>query len=1122
MSFDLWGFTGSPFISVPTGAWGIGLVAAYTLVLLGALFASRQSWRSLNFWQWLGVLVLSVAGLALAQLFIVHFPADIISPPNLPVQPQRPGLPLLALLPAFLAAGWLGGGPALVVGFVTGLGRAAWESNSIFTPFEFAFVAGVFAWCVRQDYRGWIARALRSPFVAAVLAGGSLWALLYISFAASAESAGLAAVDYVLSIVAAAAPVFFGQAVIAGFAAEFIRAALPTWWIQRRGATPPPWLYSLNQKLLYALIPLFLVGLLFLFIANINIVMGVSTNLALRQMERAAQSASRDIPFFIQTGDSLMLEIANSQNWFQLDRLARTAGLLQSMRALPFFKQLALLDKDLIPVATAGLTLDTDDLPPLPPEQAQLAELALQRIPQNTTAFSTEPGSSAPPTVDVIFFYPVVDPATREPLGVLVGWADLASNPLMYSTFNNLKNIGIEDGSGFIVDEAHRIIYHPDPINLQQTFVPDASAARLETQLPDAEAYRGLGPNATQQLTMYYPLPGHPWAVVVTVPNRTVLGLSAQIATPIIVFLLITGTLGLLFVSVVARRLARPAKELALAAQRISEDEKQLDQPVQVDSEDEIGRAGAAFERMRQKLRARLSELNLLLNVSKGVSSSLNLESAMPSILQGALTATSASGARIVLLPSEPGLPDDAASPYQTFADGPAAEVMAPLDRGVLELTRVEGRAVIDNLARAKAVLDVAPTAGKLAALVALPLRQENMFYGALWLAYDKPHLFSDSELNFLTLLAGQAAVAIANMRLFESAEQGRGLLASILASVPDAVIVTDRSNRVLLFNPAAEAAFELTNQPVVGRLATEALPHRDLVTFILEGRPTGATAEFEVANGRTMYASVTTITAQDGATLGRVCVLRDVTHFKEVDMMKSEFVATVSHDLRAPLTFMRGYATMMPMVGTLNDKQREFADKIVAGIEQMTKLIDDLLDLGRIEAGVGLAKEPCRLDDIVHGVVDALNPVASNKGLQLNVEIPRNLPLVSGDPTLLRQAVANLVDNAIKYTPAGGQVRVSVSTENGKFCVAVTDTGVGIAPADQAHLFEKFFRVKQRGSTQVKGSGLGLAIVKSIVERHGGRVWMESRLGRGSTFFIEVPRDGGATRPLASSQTPS
>ncbi|MGQ0601680.1 MAG: ATP-binding protein, partial [Anaerolineales bacterium] len=634
------------------------------------------------------------------------------------------------------------------------------------------------------------------------------------------------------------------------------------------------------------------------------------------------------------------------------------------------------------------------------------------------------------------------------------------------------------------------------------------------TQLTGARAYQDRDLDGTRRLALYYPMPGYSWTAVITVPMRSVLELSIRIATPIVGFLLVVGLVGLVLVSTIALRLARPAEELAIAAKRISEG--QLEEPVQVSSEDEIGRAGAAFERMRQKLRARLFELNLLLNVSQSVSSSLDVRHSLPHILQGALKATSASGARIVLVPVEGMALGPVAQADLTFADGALAEAMAPLDRGLLDLTRRDGRAVIEHPNRARAVLDVTPVAGKVQALIALPLRQEHTFYGTLWLAFDQPHTFNENEINFLATLAGQAAVAVANARLFNAAEQDRRNLATIVASTPDAVIVTDRHNRVLLFNPAAQHAFDLIDKPVTGRPLTEVLSNTELTQLISNPQSMISTGEFETANGRTLYASVSSITGAEGDLQGRVCVLRDVTHFKEVDMMKSEFVATVSHDLRAPLTFMRGYATMMPMVGTLNDKQKEFADKIILGIEQMTKLIDDLLDLGRIEAGVGLATEPCRLDDIVYGIVDILGPVASNKGLALDVDMPQNLPLMSGDPTLLRQAIANLVDNAIKYTPGGGQVRVRLITDNGKFRVAVSDTGMGIAPADQVHLFEKFFRVKQRGSSHVKGSGLGLAIVKSVAERHGGRVWVDSKLGKGSTFYLEVPRDPGEVAQIA------
>jgi PAS domain S-box-containing protein len=443
---------------------------------------------------------------------------------------------------------------------------------------------------------------------------------------------------------------------------------------------------------------------------------------------------------------------------------------------------------------------------------------------------------------------------------------------------------------------------------------------------------------------------------------------------------------------------------------------------------------------------------------------------------------------------------------------------MAPLDQNLIQLTRDGPQVVLENLARARTMVDVDAVAGRLQALVALPLRQENTFYGTFWLAFDQPHIFPQNELNLLNTLAGQAAVSVANTHLFEAAEQGRQRLAAILASTRDAVVVTDRSERLLLLNPAAEAAFELAGRPVIGRPVGQVLPNPNLVKLLQDGRSgsgtPAATGEFEIAGGRTLFASASTIISADGSVLGRVAVLRDVTHFKELDQMKSEFVATVSHDLRAPLTFMRGYATMLPMVGALNDKQREFGDKIISGVAQMTVLIDNLLDLGRIEAGVGLAREPVRMNEVIAEAVESLSPNAVNKGIRVQVDAPPTLPSLPGDSTLLRQAVANLLDNAFKYTPNGGEVRVCASVDGPNFQLAVSDTGAGIAPADQQHLFEKFFRVRQRGSTSIKGSGLGLAIVKSIVERHGGRAWVESKLGQGSTFFFSLPLAGIPPEP--------
>jgi signal transduction histidine kinase len=201
----------------------------------------------------------------------------------------------------------------------------------------------------------------------------------------------------------------------------------------------------------------------------------------------------------------------------------------------------------------------------------------------------------------------------------------------------------------------------------------------------------------------------------------------------------------------------------------------------------------------------------------------------------------------------------------------------------------------------------------------------------------------------------------------------------------------------------------------------------------------------------------------------------------------------------------MRGYLTMIPMTGSIAPKQEEYLNKIMGGIEQMTALIDDLLDLGRIDAGVGIVREPTAIADLILEAVESMQPHAAQRKQKLLVEALADRTIV-GDRQLLKHAVSNLIDNAIKYTPAGGMIRVGVDEHDGQLVVRVSDNGIGIAPADQVRLFEKFYRVKRRDTLDIRGTGLGLAIVKSIAGWHHGRVWVESQMGQGSTFYLALP----------------
>ncbi|MGW8319435.1 MAG: ATP-binding protein, partial [Candidatus Promineifilaceae bacterium] len=544
--------------------------------------------------------------------------------------------------------------------------------------------------------------------------------------------------------------------------------------------------------------------------------------------------------------------------------------------------------------------------------------------------------------------------------------------------------------------------------------------------------------------------------------------------------------------------ITRPLADLLHASQEIAGGS--LNTAIETRGDDEIGHLGQAFRQMQTSLKRRYDELSLLLDVSKDVSSSMDIGRSMPSILKGALRGTGAAGVRVVVMNP------NARQPL-VYGEGPASSLMARYDRQVHVLLRDRDELV---LATPKEVSDALAPGREPEqipkALIALPLLSHERRQGIFWVTYRQAHGFDQTELNFLRTLASQASVLVENARLYATAEGGRRRLAAVLASTTDAVIVTDPTEKILLINPAMEHLFDLDATEVAGLPVQSVIDSKPLVTALTGGSRRTRSLEVPTENGKVFYGSASTIFNNDGQAIGRVAVLHDITYLKELDELKSEFVATVSHDLRSPLTFMLGYATMLPMVGQLDNKQQEYVGKIVSGIDKMSGLIDNLLDLGRLEAGVDLVLNDVHVEEVLASVAEDLQQPARSNGIDLVVRTPASLPAVVGDVALIRQAVTNLVNNAIKYAPDSGRVVLGAHVERDEVVISVKDRGPGIAKEDQVRLFEKFFRAKPLQTKGVKGSGLGLALVKSIAERHGGRSWCESEEGKGSTFFMALP----------------
>jgi PAS domain S-box-containing protein len=399
--------------------------------------------------------------------------------------------------------------------------------------------------------------------------------------------------------------------------------------------------------------------------------------------------------------------------------------------------------------------------------------------------------------------------------------------------------------------------------------------------------------------------------------------------------------------------------------------------------------------------------------------------------------------------------------------------------------------------------------------LICVPLISRDRVIGVIELLNKEEGEFDQDDLDRLQGIAATVAVAIENAGLYQQTEEERSRLTAILISTADAIVATDAQQRVLLINPAAAQAFGLDPQECVGQPYEEAMTHEGVRRLferalnIDHSFTDELTVHPEEGATQTFYANIAPVRAAGDLTLGHVAVMQDITTLKELDKMKSEFVSVVSHDLKTPLTAIRGFADLTAMTGTLSEQQRDFIARIKDITREMATMISDLLDIGKIEAGIEMEQVPCSILSLAEEVISNLEFRAQEKKISVDLEVAEAVPEVVGDPNRLKQVLMNLVGNAIKYTPEGGQVWVRIGPEDGRLITAVKDTGIGIAARDQKQLFQKFYRVRTEQTAHIEGTGLGLAIVRSIVEHHGGRIWVESEPGKGSTFVFSLPLGG-------------
>lgn len=494
-------------------------------------------------------------------------------------------------------------------------------------------------------------------------------------------------------------------------------------------------------------------------------------------------------------------------------------------------------------------------------------------------------------------------------------------------------------------------------------------------------------------------------------------------------------------------------------------------------------------------LQRRLEELETLAGIGRTVTALLELDEVLTSVVDAAVRLTGAEEGSILLLDEDSGQLYMRAS--KNFDEEFAHTFRLQIQDSLAGQVIASGEPVVLDQSSPQKI----KTSYLVHSLIYVPLRVRGQTIGVLGVDNRKVgHTLTRDDVTVLIAMADYAAIAIENARLYQRTEAERRKLETILTQTENGVIVVDPENRLLLINRAAQEAFGVNGKSMIGQSVVETVDDPRLLGLLRAPGGSSRREEIELSDGRVFNAQRTAIEG-----VGQSIVLQDITHLKELDRIKSEFVTTVSHDLRSPLTAILGYVELIERAGDINEQQREFVERVQFSVQQITNLVTDLLDLGRIEAGLETTRESSPISVLARYAVEGLRAAAETRGLQLRVDLPEDLPLVSGDPIRLRQMIGNLLENAIKYTPKDGQVTIMASSEGDQVILKVSDTGPGIPPADQPYLFDKFFRASNVADRS-PGTGLGLSIVKSIVDHHNGRIWVDSSLGQGTTFTVVLP----------------
>jgi len=415
--------------------------------------------------------------------------------------------------------------------------------------------------------------------------------------------------------------------------------------------------------------------------------------------------------------------------------------------------------------------------------------------------------------------------------------------------------------------------------------------------------------------------------------------------------------------------------------------------------------------------------------------------------------------------------------------------------------------------------------AQKVNSFLNVPMVQKEITVGMINISSHRENAFSQDDKRHLYTIANQMSTAIQRLRGMMEKEKSK--MDKLVESMTDGVIMIDENFEVVVINPSARSIINQGGSDSYPDIETLQdildLDFRELKERMEKEEVQFIKKEINIC-ARTYEALVSPIRGMDEKFMGLVISLRDVTEEKKLENLKSEFISVVSHELRTPLTSIKNAVDLLlsKKTGEINENQKKFLAMASRNVNRLARIINDFLDLSKMEAGrMEMRWEKVDLAGIVEGVISTFALNAQEKSIKLKKKITPHLPEITGDPDKLTQVLANLVSNAVKYTPEGGEICIEVTRINKHDTpafpvldlpyedfvkVEIRDTGVGIPPEELKRVFDKFYQVEKSLTRKAGGTGLGLPICKKLVEAHNGRIWVESELDKGSRFIFVLP----------------